>query len=147
LSLKPLKSVPVGVVVQRSKAASQWIDFTWKPLHVLPGVPETAPWTKLSDDGEVATFYAGSADVEFYPSATGQYRDNLMSGTPLLWVALRPTGDEPPYRLRERGAGRCVGPLHQQHDRLGQPRGPLAAFGYDGPLALRDLGSDRNEIG
>ncbi|MBV8103023.1 MAG: DUF3305 domain-containing protein, partial [Hyphomicrobiales bacterium] len=27
------------------------------------------------------------------------YRDNLGSGAPMLWVALRPTGVEPPYEI------------------------------------------------
>ena len=32
-------------------------------------------------------------------SETGYYRDNLASETPSLWVALRPTGVEPPYEI------------------------------------------------
>jgi hypothetical protein len=97
--IKPLKTMPVGVVVQRTRAASQWVDYLWRPLSVLPGVPETEPWTKLSDNGDVATFYVGAAELEFYPSDTTQYRDNLMSKSPSLWVTLRPTGAEPPYQL------------------------------------------------
>ncbi len=96
---KPLKTFPVGVVVQRTKASSPWIDYLWRPITVLPGVPETEPWTKLSEEGEVATFYIGSTDIEFFASDTTQYRDNLFSGNPSLWVTLRPTDGEPPYSL------------------------------------------------
>jgi hypothetical protein len=99
LSAKPLKSIPVGIVVERSKAVSQWIDYVWRPVTALPGVPDAEPWTRLSDDGERATFYIGAADVELFPADTTQYRDNLQSGSPSLWVALRPTGGEPPYTL------------------------------------------------
>jgi hypothetical protein len=95
----PTKSVPVGVIVQRSKAMSQWIDHIWRPIAVLPGVPDTEPWTKLSDDGDTATFYIGATEIEMFPSDTTQYRDNLFSGSPSLWVTLRPTGAEPPYEL------------------------------------------------
>jgi hypothetical protein len=95
----PLTRIPVGVVVGRSKAASPWIDFTWRPLMVLPGLPDAAPWTMLAMDGETATFYAGAAEVGLYRSETARYRDNLASGAPSLWVALRPTGVEPPYDL------------------------------------------------
>jgi hypothetical protein len=97
--VKPLKSVSVGVVVQRARATSQWIDYLWRPVTVLPGVPDAEPWTKLSDDGERATFYVGSAEIELYPADTTQYRDNLQSNSPSLWVALLPTGSEPPYEL------------------------------------------------
>jgi hypothetical protein len=96
---KPLGRIAVGVVVERRKAESRWIDFLWRPVAVLPGEAEAAPWTVLADDGEVVRFFAGSAEIALYRTETEYYRDNLRSGTPLLWVVLRPTGGEPPYRL------------------------------------------------
>jgi hypothetical protein len=95
----PLARIPVGVVVERRKATSPWIDFVWRPLAVLPGLPETAPWAMLATSAEVATFYVGAAEIALYRSEAARYRDNLASGAPSLWVALRPTGAEPPYRL------------------------------------------------
>ena len=53
----------------------------------------------LADDGERATFYAGPATVELHRAETANYRDNLASGSPALWVVLRETGAEPPYAL------------------------------------------------
>jgi hypothetical protein len=95
----PLCSIPVGVIVERVKATSQWTDYLWQPVGALIAVPETEPWTKLTDDGERATFYAGAAAIELHRTETPNYRDNLNSGTPMLWVALRPTDADPPYQL------------------------------------------------
>jgi len=95
----PLTRIPVGVVVERRKAQSPWIEFTWRAVSVLAGRPDALPWTRLSEDQEVATFYAGAAEIELYRSETANYRDNLSTGVPLLWVALRPTGGEPPYHV------------------------------------------------
>jgi hypothetical protein len=94
-----LATIAVGVVVERSKAASPWIDFTWRPLSVLAGQPDTAPWTQLSAEGERATFYAGPAEIALYRTETTYYRDNLATGAPQLWIALRATGVEPPYQV------------------------------------------------
>jgi hypothetical protein len=91
--------IPVGVVVERAKAESQWIDYLWRPVAVLAGEPATEPWTRLSGDDDRTTFYAGSASVELHRTETGNYRDNLATGTPMLWVVLRPTEAEPPYTL------------------------------------------------
>lgn len=99
MSVTPLAQIPIGVVVERRRADSPWIDFTWRPTAVLPGTPETSAWTQLSADGDATLFYAGATEIAFYASETGNYRDNLVSGTPALWVALRPTGVEPPYDL------------------------------------------------
>jgi hypothetical protein len=99
VSVAPLAQITVGVVVERSKAESPWIDFTWRATAVLPGAPAAAPWTPLSDAGEVTSFYAGAADIALYRSETAHYRDNLASGAPALWVALRPTGVEPAHEL------------------------------------------------
>ncbi len=95
----PLLRIPVGVVVERSKAASQWVDYIWRPAAVLHGQPEVEPWTPMRKQGEVTTFYAGTADIELYRSETTYYRDNLASGAPGLWVGLAPTDAEPPYQI------------------------------------------------
>jgi hypothetical protein len=94
-----LKSISVGVVVERRKAMSQWIDFLWRPIAVLPGEPEAEPWTVLREDKETTTFYAGTAQIELHRTETTNYRDNLASGSPGLWVVLRQTESEPPYRV------------------------------------------------
>ena len=91
--------IPVGVVVERRKAQSPWIDFVWKPATVLAGLPDAVPWTVLASDDDGATFYAGPAAIDLYRTETSNYRDNLASGAPLLWIALRPTGVEPPYDI------------------------------------------------
>lgn len=95
----PSVEIPVGVVVERRRADSPWIDFTWRAVTVLPGEPSTQPWTQLAASGDAATFYAGAASVRLHVGDTGLYRDNLATGAPLLWVALKPTGVEPPYEL------------------------------------------------
>jgi Protein of unknown function (DUF3305) len=95
----PLKTISVGIVVERSKGAGPWADFLWRPLTALSGVPDTPVWTTLSGDGERTTFYAGAADIALYRSEAGNYRENLLVETPLLWVALRPAEADPPFTL------------------------------------------------
>ena len=98
-AVPPLASIAVGVVLERSKSGSQWADFYWRPVGVLAGVPDTPPGTKLSDDGERATFYAGATEIELYRTETTNYRNNLQLETPLLWVIMRPVEADPPYEL------------------------------------------------
>jgi hypothetical protein len=95
----PNKTIAVGIVVERSKSGGPWTDFLWRPVTALSGVPDTPPWTKLSDDGERTTFFVGAADIELYRSEAGNYRENLLVEKPLLWVALRGTESSPPYVL------------------------------------------------
>ncbi len=96
---RPLTSVPVGVVVERRKATSQWVDAVWRSVAVLPGVPDAAPWTVIAAGEDVATFYVGAAEIELYRTEAAHYGSNLASGEPSVWVALRPTGSDPPYAL------------------------------------------------
>jgi hypothetical protein len=95
----PVDIIPVGVIVERTKAASQWTDYVWRPTTVLAGQPDTPPWTTLTDDGERMTFYAGPATVELHRNEAANYRDNLAMDSPSLWVVLSETGAEPPYAL------------------------------------------------
>lgn len=95
----PLLRIPVGVVVERRKAISPWAEFIWRPVAVLAGVPDARPWTPLATEGDTATFYAGAAEIELYRSETDNYRRNLVSGAPAIWVALAATGGEPHYEI------------------------------------------------
>jgi hypothetical protein len=90
LTWAALTSIRVGVVVERRKAASPWADFLYRPVSVLEGVPAAPPWTQIGAEGDLATFYAGDAVIELHRTDTANYRDNLASGAPLLWVILRP---------------------------------------------------------
>jgi Protein of unknown function (DUF3305) len=97
LSSTALVRICVGVLVERRKAKSPWIDFEWRPVGVLAGEPTAAPWTTVSSGKESTVFYAGAATIELHRTETANYRANVNSGAPALWVALRPTGSEPPY--------------------------------------------------
>src|SRR5205823_6955813 len=76
-----------------------WADFIWRPTAVLAGVPDAAPWTSLASEGDSTSFYVGAADIELHRTEADNYRRNLASGAASIWVALEPTGGEPPYRL------------------------------------------------
>jgi hypothetical protein len=89
-----LAQIPVGVVVERHKAHSPWLDFLCRPVSVLAGVPTAAAWTVIESAGDVTTYYAGEALIELHRTETANYRDNLASGAPLLWVILRPAASE-----------------------------------------------------
>ena len=41
------ESIAVGVIVEKRKAASPWIDHIWSPVAVLPGLPEAASMTLI----------------------------------------------------------------------------------------------------
>jgi len=99
----PLLRISVGVVVGRHKATSPWIDVIWRPIAVLAGLPDAVPWTPLASDGETAAFYAGAAEIELYRSETENYRRNLASGAPSVWISLQATHDLTKARA-ERGA-------------------------------------------
>jgi hypothetical protein len=95
----PLMRLSVGVVVERRKAKSPWVEHVWSPVAVLAGEPDATPWTVLDAGAEATTFYAGAAEIELYRSDTTHYRDNLASGAPAVWIVLRPTGRDPPYEI------------------------------------------------
>ena len=95
----PDHTIPVGVVVERRQATSPWIEFVWRAVAVLPGAPDTAPWTRLDGDDVATRFFLEAAAVALFHGDTARYRDNLASGAPSLWVVLRPTDAEPPLAL------------------------------------------------
>lgn len=95
----PLLRIPVGVVVERRRADSPWIDFVWRGIAVLPDEPEMTPWTVIREQEGATLFYAGRATVDLYRSETARYRDNLATGVPSIWIVLTPSEGARPYAV------------------------------------------------
>lgn len=89
----------VGLIVERINSSNPWVDHHWRPSQVLTPPPATDPWTRIMRDAERSSYYAGAFPISLHPSATAQYRDNLESARPSLWVAMRPAGRKPPVEI------------------------------------------------
>jgi hypothetical protein len=99
MSPAPLAKMTVGVVVERRKADSPWVDFLWRPVGILPDAPDMVAWSVLREEEDTVLFYAGSRIVDLHRSETARYLDNLATGSPMLWVVLSPAEGEWPYTL------------------------------------------------
>jgi hypothetical protein len=93
----PLRRIAIGVVVERRRAASPWAEYVWRPIAVLAGLPDAVAWTPLAEEGDTVTYYAGPAEIALYRSEADNYRRNLLSDAPAIWVMMHATGGEPPY--------------------------------------------------
>jgi hypothetical protein len=78
----------VGVVGERVEPVTAWGSARWYPRAVLPEVPGAAPGTALPGRQR----YLGPALLEFHRVETANYRENLATGAPRLWVVLDADG-------------------------------------------------------
>src|SRR5690554_3521962 len=95
----PSEYLPVGVIIERRKLSNPWLDAIWLPVAILPGVPATAPWTVLEESEEVRRVYAGPFTMGLHSVDTANYRNNLETGSPQIWVALRESEGEHPVKV------------------------------------------------
>ncbi|TPQ49123.1 DUF3305 domain-containing protein [Prosthecomicrobium hirschii] len=94
------ETLEVGLIVGRVQPSNRWADPSWRPVAILPAPAAAAPWTALGTEGLTERFYAGPVALAFHRSETANYRDNLATGRPLVWVALGAAGAEPPIDIR-----------------------------------------------
>jgi hypothetical protein len=95
----PSESFTIGIIVERRQSSNLWVQASWLPVGILPGVPAAAPWTKIDERESVVSFYAGSAEIVLYSTEAANYRDNLASGQPRIWIALRETSGAEPIEI------------------------------------------------
>jgi hypothetical protein len=91
----PTFTMEVGVVLERRKAKSPWLDVVWEAHAVLAEPAAAMPGASLGSGGGGDLFYAGAATLEVHTIEAGYYRDNLATGDPKLWVVIRPRNDDP----------------------------------------------------
>jgi hypothetical protein len=89
----------LGVLAERRQPAQSLAAPAWRVSGVLTDPPLHDPWTEMRRDGEDVLFFAGTSVLEFHKSETGNYRDNLATGAPRLWIVLRPASREPGMEL------------------------------------------------
>ncbi|MCC5956073.1 MAG: DUF3305 domain-containing protein [Natronohydrobacter sp.] len=89
----PEKTLRVGVLAIRRPPVTKWGAGELRASGILPQEPDAAPNTLLATDSGVETWYLGARDLVLYSGDTSHHRDNLTSGRPSIWVALR--GDDP----------------------------------------------------
>jgi hypothetical protein len=90
----------VGLVLARRALDNPWINHLWSPHGVLFPAPECGAGTLLSEEGDVRLVFAGTAIVQLYVPETANYRDNLSTGAPLLWISARAKEGGTPDVLR-----------------------------------------------
>lgn len=84
----------VGVVLEKRKLDNPWIDHAWRPVQILPGVPEAPPWTLLGRDEKTERWFVGAAELVLYRRESESYIFNLRADAPAVFVVLRRVPDE-----------------------------------------------------
>lgn len=93
------EKILAGLVLECVAPSSEWASHVWRPVTVFPVAPPVAPWTPLGATPSARRYYAGTVGIDLYSTDTANYRDNLESETPKLWVVLRADGEEPPVEI------------------------------------------------
>lgn len=79
----------IGVVLRRSPVDHPWQDHVWSPEAALAQAPEAETGAALGRDGQAELFYGGAVTLDLYSSDTAFYRENLLTGEPKIWIALK----------------------------------------------------------
>lgn len=82
------QSMPVGVVIRRSRGVTRWAQWAWRATDVLPGAG-AADWKVLRTDGDETLYHAATRTVRLYPSDTEAYAHELQTRQPSVYVILR----------------------------------------------------------
>jgi hypothetical protein len=151
----------VGLVLERRELGGTWGGHAWRPVTIFPTAPEVAPWTPLGGSATSARFYAGAVTISLYSTDTTNYRDNLASERPQLWVVLRPEpeGVTPPVQVlmitadpaegegSTEAGNNVVETLDMPPDIAGVVAAFIAAHHVERPIIKRQRGAAIGELG
>lgn len=87
-----LESMPLGVVLERRESDNKWETETWRPVAVVPGGAageDGDGWREIARGGGWEQYFAGTVTLELHHSETEDYRYNLATDPPSVYVLLR----------------------------------------------------------
>jgi uncharacterized protein DUF3305 len=100
--VEPEISMPLGVVVEKRKASSPWIDWVWKPVGILPGAGPRDDWLEIAAGEGWTHYHAATLPLSLHHTDTEAYVINLSDKQPSIYTVLRDKEDgntEQPYRV------------------------------------------------
>ncbi len=100
MSVPPLASIELGVLVERRPATSPWAEHIWAATELLLDPPTAPAWTVLRQEGARTVFFAGLAELRLFRTETANLKHNMDSPSPSIWVVLRPVDAAPQMALQ-----------------------------------------------
>ena len=86
-------SIPIGVVVTRSRTHGLWQDDVWRPSTLVLGTPQVKVGNRMWEEADETHFFAGTATLSLHDDEIDDYRANLEQRPPLVYVVLQPRDD------------------------------------------------------
>ncbi|HYG91127.1 MAG TPA: DUF3305 domain-containing protein [Azospirillum sp.] len=97
--METAERMTVGIVAERHRIDHPWPAERWTVVTALAGEPEVAPWTVLAEGEGWTRYYVDSAEVSLFRSEAENYKHNLDSHEPALYVILRRSPEPPGVAL------------------------------------------------
>lgn len=97
-------SIPLGVIVARKKLDNLWVEWSWKPIAVVPGAGPVERWNEIASGEGWTHFHAATVPLTLYRSESEAYNVNLNNVVPAIYVVLRKDEDDDaghPYFVHE----------------------------------------------
>lgn len=83
-------SMPVAVILQKQPAKSQWIDYLWEAISVIPGLHEgEQQFRPMHEEGDTGQYIFSGLTVTLHKDECESYYHNLMSPEPSCYVTAR----------------------------------------------------------
>ena len=85
-------SLPLGIILRRSPAASRWTRWSWTIADIVPGAAQ-ADWREIRRDGDTVEYHAATVPLEFWAADVEAYMTGLAAREPSVYVVMRRAGE------------------------------------------------------
>jgi hypothetical protein len=95
---KAYQSLPLGVVLRRSRGVTRWQPWAWSASAVLPGAAE-AHWHELRSENGATEYHAATLSLELHGADAEAYLHGLTALEPSIYIVMREGGADAPLDI------------------------------------------------
>ena len=88
------ESMALGVIVEKRKVDHQWLDWSWRPVDIIPEAGPASEWREIGSGDGWTRYHAATVPLTLYFSDTEAYLFNLADRVPSVYIILRDEDDE-----------------------------------------------------
>lgn len=90
---KMYRTMPLGVVLRKTRGVTRWQAWAWTASAVLPGAGD-ASWRVLREEDGAVEYHAATMLLELHGADTEAYLHGLSAEVPSIYIILRESKDD-----------------------------------------------------
>lgn len=95
---KMYRTMPLGIVLRKTRGVTRWVPWCWRAVAVLPGAAP-AHWHEMRRETDAVEYHAATLTLELHGAEAEAYHHGLIARLPSVYIVMRQQAGDAPLEM------------------------------------------------